>query len=56
MVAPHEKFIYLQYYIFITQFGGRHEDMFNPESHVAWGGSSRETWIFWVEQIFMSPD
>ena len=29
MFASHEKFIYLQ---FITQFGGRHEDLFNPEN------------------------
>ena len=35
----------------IAQLVGRHEDLFNPENSCL----PRATWIFWVEQIFMSP-
>ena len=35
----------------IAQLVGRHEDLFNPENPCL----PRATWLFWVEQIFMSP-
>ena len=35
----------------IAQLVGRHEDLFNPENSCL----PRATWIFWVEQIFVSP-
>ena len=45
----------------IAQLVGRHEDLFNPENSCLPRASPsgdirpRATWIFWVEQIFMSP-
>ena len=35
----------------IAQLVGRHENLFNPENWYL----PRATWMFWVEQIFMSP-
>ena len=44
--------IIVWYYTCIAQFGGRHEDLSHPENSCR----PRETWIFWVGQIFVSPD
>ena len=35
----------------IAQLVGRHENLFNTENVYL----PRATWMFWIEQIFMSP-
>ena len=40
------------YINFIAMFGGRHEDLFDPENSFR----PRETWMIWIEQIFVSLD
>ena len=40
----------------IAQLVGRHEDLSHPEMHVSLGLRPRATLIFWMGQIFISPD